>query len=124
MATDANTLLSDARCFENCGPWELFRLGLLKQILLASDPVADTSPNALLESAKCYACMPPGLWMLLELGLLKQIADAGGVGGGGGVQCSAADPVAAPSGSCAFHYRTDTGAVWYWDGAAWQSLIV
>jgi hypothetical protein len=122
MATDANTLLAEAACYD-CGTppgqWQLLKLGLLRQILLASDPVADTSPAALLEAAKCYVCMPPGLWQLLELGLLQQIVAGGGTGGGGGVTCGVVDPVAAPTGSCAIYYRTDTGTIFVWDGAAW-----
>jgi hypothetical protein len=121
MATDATTLLEATKCYE-CSPpgqWQLMKLALLQQILLASNPVADTSPTALLEAAKCYACMPPGLWGLLELGLLQQIVDGGGTGGSGGVNCGAADPVAAPAGSCAIYYRTDTGTIFIWNGAAW-----
>ena len=85
MATDANTLLSDTKCYECLSPglWQLLKLGLLKQILLTSDPMADTSTNALLEAAKCYECLSPGMWQLIELGLLQQIAVNGSGGGGG-----------------------------------------
>jgi len=128
MATDANTLLSETKCYECLSPgiWQLLKLGLLKQILLANDPMADTSTNALLEAAKCYACLSPGLWQLIELGLLQQIVDAGGGGGGGGtggVTCSTADPVAAPANVCTLHYRTDNGSLWKWNGAAWEALL-
>ncbi|MBU2249875.1 MAG: hypothetical protein KKD77_24225 [Gammaproteobacteria bacterium] len=127
MATDVNTLMADVKCYA-CQPpglWQLLMLGLLKQTAEAVDPMADTTVAGLLEEAKCYACQPPGMWQLLALALLKQIAEAGGTGGGGtgGVLCGAVDPVAAPTETCAFYYRTDTGAVWYWDGAAWVALI-
>lgn len=121
MATDANTLLSETVCYECLAPgqWQLLKLGLLKQILLANDPMADTSTTALLEAAKCYACLSPGMWQLLELGLLQQIVDAGGGGSGGGVTCGSGVPVAAPSGSCGLYYDNDTGIIYQWNGAAW-----
>lgn len=124
MATDANTLLDEVRCYECLAPgqWQLLKLALLKQILLATDPMADTSVNTLLEAVKCYTCLSPGIWMLLELALLQQIANGGGAGGGG-VTCGAADPVAAPSGTCGMYFRTDTQTLWAWDGAAWVELI-
>jgi len=120
MATDTATLLADTVCYE-CGPpgqWQLLKLGLLKQILLATNPVADTSANALLEAAKCYVCMPPGIWQLLELGLLKQIADGGGVGGG--VSCGAGAPVAAPASTCAFYIDTTDGTIYEYYNGAWH----
>jgi len=125
MATDANTLLSDTKCYECLSPglWQLLKLGLLKQILLASSPMADTSTNALLEAAKCYQCLSPGMWQLLELALLQQIVDAGSTGGGG-VTCGSGDPGAAPSGACGLYVDTDAPpSLWAWDGSAWQQLI-
>ncbi len=98
MATDVNTLLSETRCYECLLPGmsQLLKLGLLKQILLANNPMADTSINALLEAAKCYECLPPGMQQLIELALLQQIAANGGGGGGGGTiqvyQGAFADP--------------------------------
>jgi hypothetical protein len=72
MATDATSLLAEAACYQ-CGQWPLLKLGLLKLWLLALDPDADTSPNALLEDAKCYICFPPDTLRLLSLGLLTQM---------------------------------------------------
>lgn len=125
MATDANTLLAEVKCFE-CSPpgqWQLLKLGLLKQILLANDSMADTSPSALLEAAKCYACSPPGFWMLYELALLQQIvANGGGGGGSGTIQVyTGAAPPAAPDDPTkpALWYPTGGGGMLQWDGAAW-----
>jgi len=42
---------------------------------------ADTSPTALLESVKCYACAPPGFWPLFELALLQLIISGGSISG-------------------------------------------
>jgi hypothetical protein len=129
MATDANSLLADVNCYQ-CAPpgqWQLLKLALLRQILLALDPVANTDVNSLLATVNCYQCLTPGLWQLLELALLKSIADAGGLGGGGsgGVLCSTADPTDDPGVTCALHYRTDTGELWSWnDGAGtWDQLL-
>lgn len=122
MATDANTLLELTKCYQ-CAPpgeWQLLKLGLLKQLVLANDPMADTSPTALLELTKCYQCMPPGFWQLFELGLLQQIADAGGTGGGGGIQCTVGIPVAAPSSSCALAIDTTDGTIYEFYSGAWH----
>ena len=125
MATDANTLLADTVCYACLSPgeWQLLKLGLLKQILLASSPMADTSTNALLEAAKCYECLSPGMWQLIELGLLQQIAANGGGGGGGGdIQVyTGAAPPAAPDNPLlpALYYPTGGGTLFQWDGAAW-----
>ncbi len=81
-----------------------------------------TDPATIIEGAKCFSCLPQGILLQALVYLAGQIASGGSVGGGG-VTCSTADPVAAPSGSCAIHYRTDTGAIWIWDGAAWQFKV-
>ncbi len=127
MATDANTLLAETACYEclSEAEWRMIQLGLLQQILLASTPMADTSANALLEAAKCYRCLGEAEWRMIELALLQQIVDGGGGGGGGigGVTCGVADPVAAPANACTLFYRTDTGTLWMWNGAAWVNII-
>jgi hypothetical protein len=89
MATDAQTLLTEAQCYECNGANDysllLMKLALLRQILLASNPVADTTPQALLADASCFSCYAstPYMLQLMELALLAQIVDAGGGGGGG-----------------------------------------
>ncbi len=32
-----------------------------------------TDSTTLLDETKCFVCLPPGMWQLLKLGLLKQI---------------------------------------------------
>ncbi len=122
MATDANTLLADTACYECLGEaeWRMIQLGLLQQILLANNPMADTSANTLLEATKCYKCLGEAEWRMIELGLLQQIVDGGGGGGGGsGVTCGNGVPVAAPTGSCGLYYDKLTNIIYQWDGAAW-----
>jgi hypothetical protein len=85
-AVDPQSLLTSAECYLCFQDEPLLKLGLLRQILLASNPMADTSPQALLSSANCYLCFgnSPAQLMAMELSLLAQIAVSGGGGGGGG----------------------------------------
>jgi hypothetical protein len=73
--------------------------------------MADTSATALLEAAKCYACMPPGLWQLIELGLLQQIVGAG-TGGGGGLTGAGSPEGAVTANPGTTYYDPATGAFW------------
>lgn len=67
-----------------------------------------------------------GLWAI-EQKILGALLDGAGGGGSGSscLLCGAADPVAAPSCTCALYYNVTTGSFWYWDntGAAWVMLI-
>ena len=88
MATDAQTLLAQAACYQcytaNGYSARLLELALLRQQLLALNPMADTSPQTLLDQAKCYQCYAanPYALQLFELALLAQIVANGGSGGG------------------------------------------
>lgn len=89
MATDPQTLLNAAACYQCAGGGgmtQLFKLALLQQILLALNPNAMTDPASLLAQANCYQCYgaQPGIMQLFELALLAQIATNGTGGGGGG----------------------------------------
>ena len=129
MATDVNTLLADVKCYAclPAGQIQLLTLGLLKQLVEAADPMADTTVNGLLAKAKCYACQSPGIWPLFMLGMLKQLADAGGTTGAtGGVLCGVLNPpVADPGIDCCIYYNTATGDWWQWnDGAGtWDEVL-
>lgn len=80
MATDAQTLLSEASCYQCFGPNEytltLIELALLRQILLASNSGATVDAQGLLDIAKCYECFAPNPYalQLMKLALLKQLA--------------------------------------------------
>ena len=82
MATDAQSLLAEAACFQceaaNAYSAQLIKLALLKQILLASNPMADTSPETLLAQAACFQCFAanPYMLQLMELALLVQLVKA------------------------------------------------
>ena len=121
-----NELMEQAKCYTCLPPgfWQLLKLGLLKQILLTVNNMADTSVNGLMEAAKCYTCVPPGNWHLLELALLKSISDGGGVGGGG-VLYGTTDPTDAPASGSGSYYNTTSGEFWVWNSAtsSWDQLI-
>jgi hypothetical protein len=129
MATDPQTLIDASKCYECYGAsnynLELIELGLLRQILLASNPVADTTPQTLLAAAKCYACYATSNYSLglLRLALLVQIVNAGGTGGGGGqlVVYTGASPTAdgltpTDQTKAAIAYKIDgTGPTYVWN---------
>jgi len=119
---DPQTLIDQAQ------PWCCVPTGDLYYAILAAlidvgegNPVPDT--NELLAQIACLKCaVQPGDVPLLILGAVSNITGGGG-GGTGGVTCSTANPVAAPTNSCTLHYRTDNGALFAWNGAAWITLI-
>lgn len=127
MATDAQSLLSAANCYlcygGGKGTLDLIKLGLLRQILLANNSMADTSPQALLAAANCYACYAPspGLMKLLELGLLAQIVNAGGASGlSGNGPPTITYPAGPPNGKAGTSYMDLlTYAIYWWSGTAW-----
>lgn len=81
MATDPQSLLSQANCFScfgsDRGMMELLKLALLKQLVLAENPMAATDAPTLLAQSNCYSCYgsSPGIMQLLELGLLAQLVN-------------------------------------------------
>jgi hypothetical protein len=87
-------------------------------LYLLAEIAGVTDPATIVENAKCFDCIPAGFRQTAIVYLLDQIAGGGGAGGSG-VTCGTSDPVAAPSGSCGIHYRTDTGALFIWDGSQW-----
>lgn len=80
-----------------------------------------TDPQTLLDQASCYSCFATSQYTLelMELALLAQIVAAGG-GGGGAVSCGAADPVAAPSGTCGVYVNTTSGQIFWFYSGAWH----
>jgi hypothetical protein len=130
MATDTANLaglLHDARSFDNESKTDLekIKLALLREILLALNPMADVSSNALIESINCLQCLRPYQIPLIQIALLQQIAlvALNPAPVNTPVQCGVVDPVLPPVGACGIYYRTDNGGVWVWDGAVWQPVI-
>lgn len=76
MASDFNTLNSEASCFLCAGVTqaEALKLALEARWLLALDPTADTSVAGLTNYGKCYACLGLSLFDLLEISMLDQIS--------------------------------------------------
>ncbi len=77
---DANTLFAESRCFICTGSVSLTQaliLAFYKRWLLALNPAADTSVDALLMEARCYNCnSDASMFDLLKLGLLSLIEAA------------------------------------------------
>lgn len=108
---------------------QVITVSLLREILLSVSPMADTSPQALMNSAACLACLNPGQLAIIQTQLLCDLVTAiNNISVGSScVSCSALDPVAVPAGcTCAFHVNTATSSLWYWNAgtATWLSLIV
>lgn len=127
-ATDPQTLMASAACYE-CGadPYvlQLYKLALLRQILLASNPAAMTDPQSLISQSSCFACLPPGQLLILEVALLAQIVEAGGTGGGGGggqlLVYTTTDPTTDgilptnPAAAALAYKRDGTGPIFVWN---------
>lgn len=128
MATDPQSLLTAATCYDCYLPqaW-LLKLGLLKQILLNQNAMADTTPQGLITAAQCYDCPP--LYALYELGLLQQIVANGSAGGGGGgatifTAGAGVAPAAAPTSTGQIALNKSTNDLWVSpDGVTWQLVI-
>lgn len=76
---DAQTLIASANCYNCFGNFELIKLGLLRQIALSLNPMADVTAQTLIASGNCYNCY--GNLALIELALLALIVNQG-LGGG------------------------------------------
>lgn len=78
---DASQLAADSKCYECYGPNDytlrLMELALLRRIVLALDPNANTDPQALLDEAICFGCFgSTSIENLLELAMMKKVADS------------------------------------------------
>jgi hypothetical protein len=77
-ATDPQSLINAANCYNCFDMPKLLKLGLLRQILLVLNPMAATDPQSLLNQAQCYSCYRDQA-DLLELALLAQIVNTPGL---------------------------------------------
>lgn len=126
--------MATAKCFACLPPNQLdtIRVELLTQILLASNPVANVSPSALLEAGKCFTCLTPKDLKVIEVQLLSEILTGGGGGGSGNV-CLVVQtgPPVAP---CMFDFGLSydnnsasptAGNFWFWSSPdnAWIKFI-
>lgn len=126
ISCTSESLAVAAQCLE-CkiprGFTPYIKLALLCAIVNGDTSMACDS-QSLVDAAKCLECkIPLGFVPFIEIYLLCQIASGGTGGGGAGVTCGIVNPSAAPTGSCAIYYRTDTLQMWFWNGAAWQLVI-
>lgn len=118
MAQTAQEIADGSKCYQ-CIP-----AGMQLQALVYffAQIAGVTDPQTIIDGAKCFSCIPQGMLLQALVYLAGQIASGGAVTGGS-VTCSTSDPVDPPTNGCGLHYRTDTGAVFVWDGAAWQFKV-
>lgn len=85
--------------------------------LLAAN--AGMTIEQVIAGSACWRCIAD--FQAAELFLLNQIATdtAAAAAAAGQVQCGAADPVAAPTGSCSLYYNTSTTALFEWIAPNW-----
>lgn len=77
-ATSTQTLFNEAECFACLGPVtdaQLLRIALLVRTLVALEPAAEVTPQALETYGRCYQCLD-GVSQAdaVELALLDQIS--------------------------------------------------
>jgi len=127
-ACDAQSLLA-ASCKFNClsgKELEVVKAELLCQILQASNPMASCDAQTLLNAGKAFNGLPAQQLNVIQTQLLCEILSGGGTGGATCVLCGVVDPTTAPTScNCAFYYRTDNAAVWFWNNgsSSWTPLI-
>lgn len=75
-ATNAQTLFDEGKCYlcnTTANTAQVLRLALLRRILIANVPTADTSSGALMAYGACFACYGMTEVDIIELALLDQI---------------------------------------------------
>lgn len=76
MATcDVDALMAESACWNNLTTFQLrvVQVELLRQILVAQNPAADVTPEALLESGKCFVGIEPGFLNVIVAQLLCEL---------------------------------------------------
>jgi len=72
MAIATDTLMDEGKCYACYGPlssYEILKLSLLRRIALTVSPTADVSPQGLLNTTDCYACLSLSTFQLFKLAL-------------------------------------------------------
>lgn len=77
MACDPQTLVQNANCLE-CGIPRGMQWAVLIY-LAAVKAGASTNPQSLMDNAKCYTCIPPGMRMAVLISLACQMATKQGL---------------------------------------------
>lgn len=118
-----NSVMALAKCYQCASPApQAMRIALMVMAVNEINPMADTSPNALMRLGACYGgCVGATPADTMELGLLTLVLSS--VGGlvqvfsgnyGGGA------PTAVPTTSAAIAYDLDApNNQWLWNGTNW-----
>jgi len=126
MATNAETLLSQAKCHIcHLSPGHVWYAILAALCHIRDIEPMSTDAKTLMNEAKCLMCkIPPGVLPYAILATLCSILTDGALGGS--VSYGTSDPTETPTGDSGIYYRTDTGAVWIWNSAtsSWDPIIV
>lgn len=105
--------------------WQVMKLALLQQILLAVKPMAATDPTSLLSAGNQYCNFDPTSRQVMELALLAQLVNAFGAGNAPGFVfegTTAQRNAFAPSQSSGIWILTDSFPPYQlsvWNGSAW-----
>ncbi len=82
--------------------------------------MATCSPQTLMDSAACFACLPPNTLAILELQLLCEISAALSGGSTGVLQTGHGQPTGATSVTPVFYLDLDSGTLYTYDGSSWR----
>lgn len=118
-AQDAQDLINNGRCNYCTIPLGLVNYAILAALIDLNNGVAvSTDPQVLIGEAKCLECViPPGFVGYAILQALNNLS-TGGIGGG--VDCGAGPPVAAPTSTCALYIDTNNGTLYSYYSGSWH----
>jgi hypothetical protein len=129
-----NAILAACSDFTGKGAGELaiIKTELLRQILLAANPMAACDAQSLLAEGACWSCYPGGQLQLIQTQILCEILHTGG---GGNVNACLVAQSGGPVDPCAFAFglgydndsTSPTAGQWkFWDqtGNAWVPFIL
>jgi hypothetical protein len=96
---------------------------LLWRILHPNTAMTTEDVQEIMQDAACLCSLTTRQVQIAILEVLLELLNGGGISGQSCLLCDTADPVLPPACDCAIHYRTDNGAFWFWNGAAWIQFL-
>ena len=125
MALTAAQMMAEAACLCSLDSRAVQQVQtvLLWRLLNPNDAMTTADVQNIMSEAACLCSLTTRQVQIATLEVLLEILQAGGVAGESCLLCDTADPVLPPACDCAIHYRTDNGAFWFWNGAAWIQFL-